>query len=88
MARILTDGVSIRDDAGNPVQVIIELTEIEPEADAAALLARAWTQLGQAISANKPPASPEPSRDEPKVEQEQDDSAEKHAPGTGAWWSE
>jgi hypothetical protein len=88
MTTILTDGVSIRDDAGKPVQVIIELTDGEPEADVAALLARAWAQLGQAISANKPPASPEPSREEPKSGQDQDESAEKHAPGTGAWWSE
>jgi hypothetical protein len=88
MTKVLTDGVTIRDDAGKPVQVIIELTEVEAEADVAALLARAWAQLGQAISANKPPASPEPSREEPKPEPDQDESAEKHAPGTGAWWSE
>jgi hypothetical protein len=77
MNTILTDGVSIRDEAGKPVVVTIELVEGEPGSDAAALLAQAWAQLGQAISANKQPGA-----------WEQNSDATEHAPGAGAWWSE
>jgi hypothetical protein len=59
MNTILTDGVSVRGEAGKPVIVSIELVEGEPGSDAAALLAQAWAQLGQAISANKQPGASE-----------------------------
>jgi hypothetical protein len=77
MNTILTDGVSIRDEAGKPVVVSIELIDGETGSDAAALLAQAWAQLGQAISANKQPGASEQTSD-----------ATEHAPGAGAWWSE
>jgi hypothetical protein len=78
MNTILTDGVSIRGEAGKPVIVSIELVEGEPGSDAAALLAQAWAQLGQAISANKQPGASE----------QTSDATDEHAPGAGAWWSE
>jgi hypothetical protein len=52
----------------------------------ATLLAQAWTQLGQAISANKLATAPEQSKVD--TTEGQDAASEEHPPGTGAWWSE
>lgn len=77
----LTHGVEVRSRDAERAEVVIEVHRDSEEFDTAAILARAWACLAEAISDHK--AAVETSRAAAAPDTSQPPT---HAPGSGAWW--
>lgn len=77
----LTHGVEVRSRDAERASVVIEVHRDSEEFDTAAILARAWACLAEAISDHK--AAAEASRAAAAPDESQPPT---HSPGSGAWW--